>query len=426
MAREIKLITPEHIEDYLTIYLNSYPAYKNTGEEGRNKYRPLILHSMAKDKHIHFYGLFEDGQLIAQMKLIDFDMNAFGKMVKATGLMALGVHPMYKKRGAARDMVRFFEKYTEESGAIVSMLLPFRMDFYRNMGYGYGSKMEEYIIPAISLPAADKEDMKNVTFINSDEKATAMILECYSKFAADYHGMCQKFENEIDDYYGDTDTHRVGYFEGKELMGYVTYDINCMSDTNYTLNRLEVKELVYLNQKALKVLLGFLRNQSDLCQTVVIRTGEPDFYHILPSAQNVSGNYTDFGFLETNTSSVGTMYKITDPAKFVMETPHRKFIPFDLTVRFEYYNELEHCNDAFGVKFTTEGKWELYGDVTKEELFDVTVKCNLADLSSLLMGSADFAALHRLGAVTLSKEGYADILDLLLHVSQKPWTNTDY
>ena len=164
MNREIKLITPDYIEDYLTIYLNAYPAYKNTGVEGRDKYRPRILHSMENDKKIHFYGLFEDGRLIAQMKVLDFSMNAFGRMVKATGLMALGVHPMHKKKGAARDMVRFFEEYTRETGAVVAMLLPFRMDFYRNMGYGYGSKMDEYRLPALNLPAAS---VKNWPSLNS-------------------------------------------------------------------------------------------------------------------------------------------------------------------------------------------------------------------------------------------------------------------
>ena len=37
--REVKMIPPELIEDYLTIYLNAYPAFKNIGDEGREKYR---------------------------------------------------------------------------------------------------------------------------------------------------------------------------------------------------------------------------------------------------------------------------------------------------------------------------------------------------------------------------------------------------
>jgi len=425
MKREIKLITPEYIEDYLTIYLNAYPAYKNTGEEGRDKYRPRILHSMENDKNIHFYGLFEDNVLIAQMKVLDFTMNAFGRMVKATGLMALGVHPMHKKKGAALDMVRFFEEYTAKTGAVVAMLLPFRMDFYRKMGYGYGSKMDEYRLPTVNLPAASREELAKLEFLGWDEAATAEILECHSAFAAQNHGMLCKFEDEIRALDGDSETRRVGYYEDGRLKGYAAYRVVCESDVNYTLNRIEVDELAYLEPKVLSALLGFLKNQSDLAQTVVIRTGEPDFYHILPSAQDTSGNYMDFGFLQTNLGTVGTMYKIVDPAHFIAETDHRKFVPADITAKFVYEDELEHCTKEIIVSFGLEGQWSAVSGEADAEA-DVEVRCTLADLSSLFMGSCSFSSLVRMGKITLSEPGYEEMLDMLLYCRQKPWTNTDY
>ncbi|MBQ9960385.1 MAG: GNAT family N-acetyltransferase [Firmicutes bacterium] len=422
MKREIKPITPDYIEDYLTIYLNAYPAFKSVGDEGRDKYRPRILYSMENDKHIHFYGLFEDGKLIAQMKLIDFSMNAFGKMIKACGLMALGVHPMHKKKGAARDMVRFFEEYTRESGASVAMLLPFRIDFYRQMGYGYGSKMEEYRLPTINLPAADKEELKKLSFIGSDEAATNEILQCYSTFSEKNHGMCLKFEDEIRALDGDSDTRRVGYYKNGQLKGYVFFNFVCESDVNYTLNRMEVTELVYHSPEVLKTLLGFLRNQSDLAQTTVIRTGEPDFYHLLPSAQDTSNNYMDFGFLQTNVAAVGTMYKVVNLKEFIKSTSHRKFIPCKLTVKFDYESELYHTENSFAVAFGADGHWSI-GNIEDSE---VTVLCKLSDLSSLLMGSAEFSSLVRLGVIRISDESYVELLDTLFHCKQKPWTNTDY
>lgn len=423
MNREIKLITPDYIEDYLTMYLNAYPAYKNTGEEGRDKYRPRILHSMENDKKIHFYGLFEDGRLIAQMKVLDFSMNAFGRMVKATGLMALGVHPMHKKKGAARDMVRFFEEYTCETGAVVAMLLPFRMDFYRNMGYGYGSKMDEYRLPALNLPAASREELEKLEFLGWDEAATAEILACHSAFAEQNHGMLCKFEDEIRALDGDSETRRVGYLEEGKLKGYVAYRVVCESDVNYTLNRVEVDELVYLEPKVLTALLGFLRNQSDLAQTVVIRTGEPDFYHILPSAQDTSGNYMDFGFLQTNLGAVGTMYKVVDPEHFIEETAHRKFVPADITAKFVYDDQFGHCTEEVSVYFGPDGQWSV---AEEDAETDVEITCSLAELSSLFMGSCSFSSLVRMGAAKLSEPGYEAMLDMLFYCRQKPWTNTDY
>ena len=136
--RNIRRLVPEDMPAYMEIYLNAYPAGKDLSDECYDKYYARNLQSMTEFDHVNFYGLFEDGKLIATMKLIDFDMNLFGEMRKATGLMALGVHPLHKRKGAARDMVKFFEDYTVESGAAVSMMLPFRMDFYKKLGYGCG------------------------------------------------------------------------------------------------------------------------------------------------------------------------------------------------------------------------------------------------------------------------------------------------
>ncbi len=422
--REVKEIPPELIEDYLTIYLNAYPAFKNIGDEGRKKYRARILHSMANDKNINFYGLYEDGKLVANMKLIDFKMNAFGVMQKACGLMALAVHPMYKKRGVARDMVRFFEKYTKETGCIVAMLLPFRMDFYRNMGYGYGTKLEEYHIPTTSLPAC--EDTSKIAFLGSED--VPEILKLHSQFASYNHGLLEKFEDEIRDISDDSDSRRIGYVDEGKLRGYAVYNFANTSGVNYTLNKIEVNELVYDDSEVLRALLGYLRNQSDLAQSIVIRTGEEDFYHILPSAQDVSGNYIDFGFLQTNIGAIGTMYKVLDPKFFVEATSYRKFLPLTVTVGFDYYDELGHCDKVINIKFEVQedgksSKWTVLDDHAP---CDVRAKCNLADLSSLFMGSAHFAGLVRLGSIKLSDKEYEDVLDALFYCKQKPWTNTDY
>ena len=422
--REVKMIPPELIEDYLTIYLNAYPAFKNIGDEGREKYRNRLLGSMANDKNINFYGLYEEGKLIALMKLIDFNMNAFGQMKPAVGLMSLAVHPMHKKKGAGRDMVRFFEKYTKETGSLVAMLLPFRMDFYRNMGYGYGTKLEEYHIPTTSLPEC--KDTSKIRFLEADELPE--ILEFQAKFAAQNHGLLEKFEDEIRDMKGDSDSRRIGYVEDGKLRGYAVYNFASQSDVNYTLNRIELNEFTYDSPEVLRALLGYLRNQSDLAQSIVIRTGEEDFYHILPSCQDVTGNYIDFGFLQTNIGAIGTMYKVLDPKYFVESTDYRKFIPLSVTIGFDYYDELAHEDKLINISFKVDNdgkssKWEVLAD---DAVCDVRAKCNLADLSSLFMGSAHFSSLVRLGSIKLSDRDYEDMLDALFYCKQKPWTNTDY
>lgn len=425
--RQVRRLTSEDMDQFMTIYLHAYPINKNAGQECREKFTKKNLDVMEHFDDVNIFGLFEDGQLIATAKLIDFSMNLFGEMKPATGLMALGVHPLHKKKGAARDFVRYFEDYTKESGGLVSLLLPFRMDFYRKLGYGCGTKLDEYHIPTLQLPAAKSTEGLRMLSGGVDVEK---VLGCYDSFAEKNHGALRKFSEEIRDMTEDDEAYRIGYFEGEELKGYATYRMVPASEVNYTLNRMDVSELIYHSPKALRQLLGGLRMQADLAQTVVIRSGEMDFYHLLDSPQDVSGNYMDFGFLQTNVSAVGTMYKIPDLPKFVEETAYRRFpAGGDLKVAFDVYDELAGCRAKYFAAFFTDmekgcicRRWTITGAGDAH----VTVKCRLSDLSSLLMGSADLAALVRLGVVEVSDETYVEELDRLLHVKQRPFTNTDY
>lgn len=414
--RIIRKLTPQDMPAYMEIYLNAYPAGKDLSEECYDKYAARHAQSMEEFDHVNYYGLFEDGVMAAIMKLIDFDMNLYGQMRKATGLMALGVHPLYKKRGIAREMVKFFEDYTVQSGASVALLLPFRMDFYRKLGYGCGTKMDEYHIPTEQMPKGDVSKLRYLGSGHIDK-----VLACHKAFVEKNHGQLYKFEEEIRDMRGDDEVRRIGYFDGDELKGYAAFTFVNTSDCNYTLNLMDVKELVYDDAEVLKSLLGGLRMQADLAQSVIIRTGEPDFYHLLDSPQDVSGNYIDFGFLQTNISAVGTMYKIVDIQGFIDAAGNRIFPPVDFSAKFEVYDELARKTESFVLVFEG-GRWfyEPKGDAA------TCIKCNLSDFSSLLMGSAEFSGLVRLGVMETNNPGRTRLLDYLLHAEQKPFTNTDY
>lgn len=437
--REIRPLKPEDMDEYIVNYMNAYPAGKDMSEAGAAGYKMRNMQSLAEYNDVNYYGMFEEGRLIAQMKLIDFDINLFGQMKKATGLMALAVHPLHKKRGAARQMVEFFQNYTVKSGGIVSMLLPFRIDFYRRMGYGCGTRLEEYRIKTVQLPQCPKEKLSGLRLLTL--KDIDKVIECYTSFAENNHGRVLKFGEELREMRENEEIQRIGLFRNHKLAGYAAFNYVPDSDTNYTLNILDVRELVYDNGDTLLSLLGGLRLQSDLCSTVVIRTGEADFYHLFESPQNISGNYTDFGFLETNSSYVGTMYKICDIPRFVGETSHRRF-PLteasELRVKFDIYDEMHEDTASYDIIFFNDkisecGRWKMADDADLSNSNDkndcskeVRVSCRLSDFSALLMGSCEFSSMFRLGLADISDEHYVSVLDSIFHCEQKPFTNTDY
>lgn len=320
----VRPLAETDLEAYLDIYLNSYPAYKDLDRACRDHYREKHRRELREDTQTKTVGLFEGANLIATMKLILFSMNFFGQMQPACGLMALEVHPLHKKKGAALFMVRCFEDYARENGALLTLLLPFRIDFYRRMGYGFAGKIYEYHLPTSALPKPDRTALPQLRLLQPEDFDAAM--DCQRRFAARNHGMVEKFDEEIRGLREDIQVRRVGYYgpEG-QLRGYAAYRFQSASETNYTQNCLSVEELVYEDGAVLRALLGALKMQEDLAQTVILRTGEEDFHHLLDDPQDVSRGYIDFGFLQTNVSAVGTMFKLVDGMRFVEKTAYRTF-----------------------------------------------------------------------------------------------------
>ena len=419
----VRPLTEADIEAYLDIYLNSYPAYKSLDAECRQHYREKHRLELREDRQVQTVGLFENGVLIATMKLILFSMNFFGRMQPACGLMALEVHPLHKKKGAALFMVQYFEAYARQNGALLTLLLPFQIDFYRRMGYGFAGKLYEYHLPTAALPKPDAEARKHLRLMQPEDFDEA--LACHSCFAAKNHGMVEKFEEEVRGARDDIQVRRIGYYADGQLKGYAAYRFESDSDSNsnYTQNRLSVEELVYEDGAVLRALLGALKLQEDLAQTVILRTGEEDFHHLLDDPQDISKNYIDYGFLQTNVSAIGTMFKLVDGETFVEKTAYRPFPSGELTAVFRYRDEMTGCEKQLRIAFAA-GRWA--AATAADSAADVTVTCRQGDLASLLMGSCELEAMLRLGAASADNDAKARELARLLHYGQKPWLNSDY
>ena len=162
--------------------------------------------------------------------------------------------------------------------------------------------------------------------------------------------------------------------------------------------------------------------QADLAQTVILRTGEEDFHHLLDDPQDVSKNYIDYGFLQTNVSAVGTMFKLVDGEEFVRRTAYRPFPAGTLTAAFRYRDELADSGRCLRIAFSG-GRWAV---ADADAAADVTVTCRQGDLASLLMGSCQLEGMLRLGAASADNGEAAQQLSRLLHYGQKPWLNSDY
>lgn len=419
--REFRKISTESIEQYMHIYLNAYPAYKTLDQEGREGYRKKVLTDMRQDRDVDFIGLFEEETLLAIMKVVYFSMNVYGKKLKANGLMSLAVHPLYKKQKIAYDMVQYFETYSKEKGVNILALLPFDISFYRNMGYGLGGKMDQYHIYTKNLNKYPEQSCLSFVHIGQRQE----ILDCHARICQETHGMFDKFDEEKRAILEDYETNYIGYYENGLLSSYAGYRFESSHKDNYTQTRIVVDELVYKKAEQVQAILGFFRNQADLAQTIVLNSGDQDFYHLIHNPQNVDKGYIPFGYLKTNVSAMANMYKIQDIGDFISSTSHRRFPPSNLVLKIKAYNEITKKVEETRVEFIqTEARSSSWTLTDKKE--DLILWAKKGDLSALLLNSLSLSSMVGLGIGEISDPKYLNELDALFYYPQRPYTNSDY
>lgn len=424
----IRPLVPSDIDQYLENYLNAYPAFKALDDDCRTQHRERNLRMMQLPD-VEYVGMFDDGKLVASMKLVHFQMNLYGSMAPALGLMSLAVHPLHKKKGLGLAMVKHYEQRARECGCSVAPLLPFNIAFYRKMGYGLGSKRALYHLPTANLPKC--EITRDLRFLAADD-FDAMI-GCYDAAAEKTHGMLRKTGEELSDMRDDDVAIRLGAFDEGRMTGYMSYRFEDGSKTNFTQNRIAVDELIYQDAESLRSFLEYLRRQADLVQSVSISSGDEDFYQVLADPQDVSMEYLPFGYLQVSREFVGYQYKIVDYPAFFQATADRPAGSEEVTFCVEcigaFASEPQYLVIRAGGK---QGGWSLleYGpaeEIGKEPCRpDLSLRCTEDILSSLLLNAARLRPLYEMGLVTTDKPEQIARLDAALYYSQKPYSNTDF
>lgn len=427
--REIRLLGPEHIDDYTDIAFNAYPSFKDFEPEAMAAYKKEAVRIMTEDPIVTFYGMFEDNDLIAVMRLFDFEMNAFGKVIPVSGLGFLGVHLMHKKKGVAKEMVRFYEDHFRSKNVPIAILLPFRPDFYKKMGYGHGTKMNQYRVRSQDIPSYDDGSGYNIEYLNRSNLNE--ILECHDRVVSFSHGRMRKFGDEIRDLFGDPFNRVIGCRDGENILrGYMVGKFSNGKAGNYTINHLTIKELIHENTFVLKDFLTFLRKQADQVTLTIFNTEDEYFHHLFDNPLNDSQNYIPYGYLETNTQAIGAMYKVLDVAEAFRQCGHRNYNGISLNVRFLIADPFGGAEEDVTLMLQC-GK-AMIGDAGCVP--DATVSMALSDFSSMFLGCIGFKGLYDLGLASVDTheagaytvEKLVGLIDLAFYQSQKPVCYTDF
>lgn len=354
------------------------------------------------------------------MRIHYFTMNLYGSMVAAGGVGLVAVDLLHKKEKIAKEMIDYFISYFKENGASIVLLYPFRPDFYKQMGFGYGTKMNHYNIEPSSFPKVLKK--AGLTFLNASHKE--LIMNCVNKYAKANHGMILKTENDVEVMFKNPDHKIVGFIENDILQGYLLFTFKNVSRDNFLINHLIIKEFIYESPQALAQLCGFLNSQADQFDRIVLNTQDDDIEYLISDPRNGSNHLIPSVYHETKTSGIGLMYKIINIEAFFKQLPSSHFS--DLTCEISLI-----IHDTF--QSNQPQKWLLSlekGGLSIEENdqheTEIEMELDIADFSSLAMGTIDIHKLFQYGKVKISKPEYVTIIKKLFNHVQKPICTTSF
>jgi predicted acetyltransferase len=413
----IRPLTADDLPAAVRIIANAYPAMRINTEEERQRQVERFEKRLDTPGDT-YYGLFRDDALVGAMRLIDYQMNVRGAQVGTGGVGMVAVDLLHKKEKVARDMIRFYLERCRSEGMPLAALYPFRPDFYRQMGFGYGTKSSQYAISPASLP--DRGDKSRVRMLSADDK-TAM-RDCYLRVQERTHGLMAKSETDMERMLSAPDARIVGVASDGALTGYLSFGFDNDPGGNFVKNNIHVRELVYDTREALADLLSFLHSQADQIDRIVLETQDEHFHHLLFDPRDTSGRLFPSVYHQVAVVGVGIMYRIVDTRAALQALAGARFgdvrCRVALTVRDSF---LPENSGTFLVSFE-DGHARLMdrGD------HDVALTLDVAELSSLLMGTIDAEHLYLYGRAEVSDPKQLDTLNRLFAVPTKPICMTHF
>jgi predicted acetyltransferase len=404
MTEIIRKLTKEDLNDFWEIVVTaSGEGHSRDHKAGRVQWFETIMNEY---EDFGYYGLFRDEILLGGMAIIDFRMNLLcSALVEVGGVGMIHVDLLHKKEKVCRNMMLYFMEMYLEKGKNMVVLSPFNVDFYKKMGFGYGTKIHEFRVSPASFPKGASRD--HLVYINVEDKQ--LFLDCYTRFQAKTHGFLNKTWFGLQDIFG-SQKRIVAFKKDNVIQGYIVFD--------FQVKDLIVEEFIFETREALSELCTFLNAQSDQINRVIFRSHLEHIHFLFTDPTNGMNSLP----LETNIDGIGMMYRIINVQGIFEDLHNHNFNDQSCIVKISIKDTLLPSNNGSTIIHFHNGKSILAGN----DRYEVEITLDISDFSSLIMGAIDFRTLFNFGLAEISDERYLETIHRIFYTERKPACITDF
>lgn len=407
-----KLVGEQEFTKFVDIVAGAYPGVMGNSATEKDKLKQFFMDKQDNDPAVEYYGLFRDEHLIAGMRLHYYEMNLFSKMIPIGGVGLVAVDLLHKKEGAAKELIdQFLHIYLENDVHFVA-LYPFRPDFYKMMGFGYGPKIYQYVVEPTSFPKGPSKSH----LLNVDKQEKEQLAVCYKRVVEKQHGMFYKTEGELEGLFKNPDNRIVAFQKEGQIRGYIVFAFKKQSEANFMLNNMIIKEFVYETPEALLELSTFIHSQADQVNRVEWNTHDDNAYFLLGDARNGSDHLIPSVYHASAVTGIGLMYRIIDVRGFFKDYCPRQVNTDNVACKLTVHDSFLPANSQQIILKVTDG----FLQICDNETYDVEMKIDISELSSLVMGVVTVRELYMFSRVEISDEKFIKVLNQLFYTAEKP------
>jgi predicted acetyltransferase len=195
----------------------------------------------------------EDGEVRASATVLPLESFVGGEPRPIGGISAVMVHPAYRRRGFAGELMRAVLRDMREREVALSLLSPFAHAFYRTFGYELATEDIEYRLKPSDLPTSPEQSYLRA-FRDEDLPALMTLYEAEAKrhrlsvLRSDKYWRSDEIRKNRD---------TAVYERDGRVEGYILYKLSGWQEQDPR-RTLKVDELVAATPRANRALLSFL------------------------------------------------------------------------------------------------------------------------------------------------------------------------
>jgi len=406
--RSIRPLTHDDFNAWYPLIDGAYPSF-SMPLDAKQEYFDRVISSTDMD----WVGCFEDSDLQGCYRPHYFKTNLFGRIVPTAGLGGVAVDLRYKRKGVCRDMVIRFHADMIQRGYGFASLYPFRLSFYRAVGYGWGTSMYRYQIrPAYIRARAGDANLENIT-----TETIGQMFDYINRNGETSHGMIMRSSDPISQASILKQQNALVVRRRGQITGAMTYSFINVDPRNDFSYDMEVYSMYWDAPADLQELMAFIRGQQDQVRYAFVNSGRDDFIYLLNNIGVEGGDNVLWEYIGTGAVAWGMMYRILDLDILVQQTSHRNYNGATLTLGLDMRDETLPQQNRRRVLCFDKGELR----IDDAAVADVDLSIDVADFSSLWMGCVSLRRLVEYGTAGISKTEKLDSLDALFAVSQKPF-----